>query len=31
MKGEDRPDGRHLFVEDGARKLIVAKIVRLGG
>lgn len=31
MKGEDRPDGRHLFVEDGARKPIVAKIVRLGG
>ena len=31
MKGEDRPGGRHFFVEDGAWKLIVAKIVRLGG
>src|ERR1700704_3683119 len=31
MRGEDRPGGRGLFVEEGGRNLIVAKIVRLGG
>jgi hypothetical protein len=31
MKGEDRPDGRHFFVDDSARKFIVAKIARLDG